>query len=52
MNGGDETGLFALAGAVLKQVGTKIAKGDFNLATITKPIMLTHPITSIECLSW
>lgn len=27
-----------------------MAKGDFNLATISKPIVLTHPLTSLECL--
>lgn len=52
MNIDDEAKLYTLAGAILKQIGGKIAKGDFNLATITKPIMLTHPISLSECLTW
>lgn len=27
-----------------------MAKGDFNVATISKPIALTHPDTFMECL--
>ncbi|CAD8121655.1 unnamed protein product [Paramecium sonneborni] len=50
MNQEEDTKLFQVAGAMMKQIGTKIAKGDFNLATIPKPICLTAPLTSNECL--
>ncbi|CAD8122618.1 unnamed protein product [Paramecium sonneborni] len=50
MNQEDDTKLFQVAGAMLKQIANKIAKGDFNLATIPKPICLTAPLTSNECL--
>ncbi|CAD8122374.1 unnamed protein product [Paramecium sonneborni] len=49
MNQEDDTKLFQIAGAMIKQIGSKIAKGDFNLATITKPICLTAPKTANEC---
>ncbi|KAM3147889.1 hypothetical protein pb186bvf_000217 [Paramecium bursaria] len=50
MNLDDETKLKSIIGSVMKQIGSKMAKGDFNLATISKPIVLTHPLSSIECL--
>lgn len=36
---------------MIKLIAGKIAKGDFNLATIPKPICLTAPKTANECLT-
>lgn len=51
MNAEEDTKFLSLAGPILKQLGQKIAKGDFNVATITKPIAMTATITMSECLT-
>lgn len=51
MNYEDDTKLLSVAGEMIKLIGGKIAKGDFNLATIPKPIILTHPLSTSECLA-
>lgn len=38
MNLLDDSKLMAIIGAVVKQVGAKMARGDFNLATLIKPV--------------
>jgi hypothetical protein len=51
MNLVEDSNVMSIVGSVVKQIGQKMARGDFNLATLVKPVQLTHPMTMLEALS-
>lgn len=48
---GADIRILPLVGSAIKQVTEKLKSGDFNVANITKPIILTCPLSMLEAIS-
>jgi hypothetical protein len=48
---GADIRILPLVGSAIKQVTEKLKNGDFNVANITKPIVLTCALSMLEAVS-